>query len=84
MGQSSRSRNQHHGERDRLWWEALQHALELPPSDDGVSGHRALPPGRSRPRVRVLDVSTSGHRFTIELRFVAGERYCCGEPCCFL
>lgn len=84
MGQSGRSRDQHHGERDRLWLEALQYALELPPPDDGESGHRALPPGRSRPRVRVLDVSDSGHRVQIELRFLSGERYCCAEPGCFL
>lgn len=40
--------------------------------------------GKASPELRLLNVSDSGARFEIELRFLAGETYCCAEPACFL
>jgi hypothetical protein len=38
--------------------------------------------GLSSPALRVVGVD--GARIELELRFRAGERYCCGEPGCYL
>jgi hypothetical protein len=38
----------------------------------------------STPHVNVIAVSRTGMRAEIEIRFRAGERYCCAEPGCFM
>lgn len=66
-----------HPDLKSIWAASLQSALE-----SVVSGGRER--GKATPRSTVIDVSSSGNRFEIELRFVRGEQYCCMEPGCFV
>lgn len=75
MTRSAQRRCQHHCLRDRRWREALEYALL-------AIGNSPYP--RQWPAIRVLSMSDSGAGVQIELRFRAGERYCCGEPRCYL
>jgi hypothetical protein len=77
MNRESPRKSQRHRDRDRLWRDALQFAL------DRVVGN-PRDPELCWPRVRVLSVSRSGARFEAELRFRSDELYCCAEPGCFL
>lgn len=59
------------------WRDSLQHAM------DGMLCGKTRN-GLARPRPTVLAVSGTGARFEMELRFLAGEEYCCAEAQCFL
>ena len=61
---------------------ALQLIADLQRAFDRMRGTSKY--GFAIPHPVVLMVSDGGSRCTIEMRFRAGERYCCAEPGCYL
>lgn len=77
MSQSRRQRVRNQQAKDLDWAETLQSALDemmRPPNKKGMVA----------PQLRVLAISPTGARIEVEMRFLAGKRYCCCEPGCHL
>src|SRR5947207_2094486 len=77
MGKWEQLGTRANSDKHRAWLAALQNAVD-------VSLHEPAAPQSSRPGMQVLSASTNGTQFVIELRFVAGEEYCCSEASCFI
>jgi hypothetical protein len=77
MAQSQRKRAQSHYATDRAWAEAVQHAIEFAMGEP-------VSPKLAKPRPQLLSISPRGTKIELELRFLAGKRYCCAEWGCFL